>query len=154
MRLEVAITFLIYFECHIANSITHHWFPQMYNPWARTSQRRLLSIWELFLTPPNRCTFVRINIRVVEMQCQTFIHTSCSFMNKTNRNNPPTTSCQELPLRLVASSYIEDQMKILPLHIYDMRNFPWGSVTSSSSFHLLSFHVFTFERILLRSGFG
>ena len=47
---------------HCQIRLTTSWLPQKYNPWARTSQGNGVKLRNKF-PPPNRCTFVKINVR-------------------------------------------------------------------------------------------
>ena len=72
------------------------WYPSIYNPWARTSQRRALSK-RINSPPPNRCIFNRDQSTQNKIQCQTHSPFTSSFWVWTKPEAPSTPHIHRSP---------------------------------------------------------
>ena len=134
---------------HLPLSMPHRqftpfdWYPSIYNPWARTSQRRALSK-RINSPPPNRYIFNRDQSHRLKSNVRHTVHLQvCSGSERNRRHLVPRISIDlQVHLddhQLFPSSWVYSPIKIISYHPNDVKTSGLRPPSSSSTYRCISY---------------
>ena len=119
------------------------WYPSIYNPWARTSQRRALSK-RINSPPPNRYIFNRDQSHGLKSNVRHTVHLQVRSGSERNRRHLVPRISIDLQVRLddhqlFPSSWVYSPIKIISNHPNDVKTSGLRPSSSSSTYRRISY---------------